>query len=173
MMGRNVLILFLCSVALISAVSGAGGVLINGTGFYLATGGSQDLYQGYSLSLKSVSSDGSVWLQLTEGDKVVKSDIVHSSGYFVYNRTNTTIFSVLVNKIYSGSPEQSLVSISIYQFIDPDLPAPVGTTIIPGNTMPQNDDNTFPKVQATEEPLIWALGIVFIIILFYVLRKFW
>jgi hypothetical protein len=173
MMGRNVLILFLCSVALISAGSGASGILLNGTGFYLTTGESQELYQGYALSLKSVSSDGSVWLQLTERDKVVKSDIVYSSGYFMYNRTNTTILSVLVNKVYSGSPEQNLVSISIYQFIDPDLPAPVITTIIPVNTMHQNNNNPLPKVQAFTEPLIWVLGICFIIILFYVLRKFW
>ncbi|VVB84997.1 Uncharacterised protein [uncultured archaeon] len=75
---------------------------MNGTGIYLASGDSYGLYQGYILSLKSVSSDGSVWVQLTEKDKIVKNDIVHDYGYFTYNKPNSTILSVKIEKIYSG-----------------------------------------------------------------------
>jgi len=171
---RNVLILFLYLLFFMSINSGASEVLLNGTGIYLASGDSYGLYQGYVLNLKSVSGDGSVWFQLTEKDKIVKSDIVHDHGYFIYNKTNSTILSVKIDKVYSGPSEQNLVSLIIYQYTDPDLPAPIqiGTTPVnPPN--PDNNNNLLPRIQTSHEPVIWALGIVFVLILFYILRKLW
>ncbi len=173
-LGRNISILFLSLIFLMTVSSGAGDILLNGTSIYLATGESSTLYQGYVLSLKSVSSDGSVWLQLTENEKIVKSEIVVNKGYFVYNKTNRTILSVKVDNVYSGSSEQSLVTLSqVYQFIDPDLPIPDKTDAVsqnPGNT---GGSNTIPGIQPQQEPFIWIFGIFFSLILLYILRKLW
>lgn len=153
--------------------SGASDILLNGTSVYLATGDSYGLYQGYILSLKSVSED-SVWLQLEDDDKIVKSEIVAKKGYFAYNKSNRTILSVRVDSIYSGSSEQNLVSLyPVYQYLDADKPVP-NTTIMPRDTPQQDNDNSsIIKIHTPKEPLIWALGIVFILILFYVLRRLW
>ncbi|MDD5473365.1 MAG: S-layer protein domain-containing protein [Candidatus Methanoperedens sp.] len=153
--------------------SAGGDTLLNGTAVYLATGDSYGLYQGYVLDVKSVSNDGSVWLQLTENDRIVKSDIVVDKGYFIYNKTNRTILSVKVDNIYSGSPEQNLVSLYIHQFTDPDMPMPDITEIIPDTTRNPGNNNSSVRIYTPEEPLIWVFGIVFILILFYVLRKLW
>lgn len=160
------------SLVLLSG-SGASDILLNGTSVYLATGDSYGLYQGYILSLKSVSED-SVWLQLEEDDKIVKSEIVAKKGNFYYNKSNGTILSAKVDSIYSGSSEQNLVSLfPVYQYLDADKPVP-NTTVMPGDT-PQQDNDSSPmiRIQTPKETLIWALGIVFILILFYVLRRLW
>ncbi len=168
---RGVLLLFLSLSILISMSSGSSGILLNTT-IYLATEDSYGLYQGYVLSLKSVSSDGSVWLQLSDDDKIVKSEIVHDNGYLIYNRSNKTILSVKIDKVYSGSFEQNLVALLIYQFIDPDKPVPDKTEIIPkGSHKP--DSNTPPIIRVPHESIIWTLGIVFLLILFYIMRKLW
>jgi hypothetical protein len=166
---RDVIYLFI----LIQAGSAASDILLNGTGIYLASGDSYGLYQGYVLSLKSVSGD-SVWLQLAENDTIVKSEIVANRGYFIYNKTNRTILSVKVDNIYSGSSEQSLVSLfPVYQFIDPEKPLPDITEIIPKDTGNPGNDNPSVRIYTPGEPVIWTLGIVFTLILFYILRKLW
>ena len=165
------LLLFLFLLLLIPAGSTAGDNLLNGTNIYIATGDSFSLYQGYILTLKSVSSDGSVWLQLSEGDKIVKSEIAYSSGYFTYTKADKTIVSVKVDKVYSGSSE--LVSLSLYQFIDPDMPAPKVTEITPKDTQDQNDTNSSIRIHTPVEPVAWALGILLVLALFYAMRKLW
>lgn len=166
---RDVIYLFI----LIQAGSAASDILLNGTGIYLASGDSYGLYQGYVLSLKSVSGD-SVWLQLAENDTIVKSEIVANKGYFIYNKTNRTILSVKVDNIYSGSSEQSLVSLfPVYQFIDPEKPLPDITKIIPKDTRNPGNGNPPVRIYTPGEPVIWTLGIVFTLILLYVLRKLW
>ncbi len=159
-------------LSLIFAGSAASDTLLNGSSIYLATGDSYGLYQGYVLSLKSVSED-SAWLQLAEDDEIVKSEIVANRGYFIYNKTNRTTLSIKVDNIYSGSPEQNLVSLSIYQFIDPDKPLPNITEIIPNYTRKPSNSNSSVRIHTPGEPVIWALGIVFVLILFYILRKYW
>ncbi len=152
---------------------GAPDTLINGSTIPLVTGDSYVLYQGYMLTLKSVSGD-SVWLQLTENDKIVKSEVVAIGGYFIYNKTNRTILSVKVDNIYSGSQEQNLVSLyPVYQLIDYDLPLPHVTGIIPEDSKNPGNDSKRVRIYTPKEPLIWALGIVFILFLFYFLRKLW
>ncbi len=169
---RKLLYSSLSLFLLISPSLAASDILLNGTNIYLATGYPVELYQGYTLNLKSVSNDGSAWLQLIQGDKIVKSDIVHDNGYFLYNRTNKTIISVKMEKVYSSSSEQKLVSFSIYQFIDPEIPVP-DRAIIPENTINPDNSSSYPKIYAQGEPVIWILGIYSALILFYVLRKLW
>lgn len=147
-------------------------VLINGTNMYLATGESIALYQEYVLSLKGVSGDGSMWLQLTDNQTIVKSEIVYSYGSFVYNKTNKTIISLDVDKVYSGQLGQHLVSFFLYQFNDPEKPFP-DKTIIPENTVTPGNNNTPPETRSSIDPLIWISGIALVIILIYFVRKLW
>ncbi len=175
MMGRNAPILLLFFLFFFFAFTGSGteDILLNGTNIYLASGDSYGLYQGYVLSIKSVSSDGSVWLQLTENDKIVKSEIV-SRDYFIYNKSNRTILSLKVDNIYYGSSEQTLVSLfPVYQYIDHDLPVPHITEMIPNDIKNPVDKNPAPRMGTPGEPVIWAAGIVFILVLYYILRKLW
>jgi len=146
-------------------------VLINGTNMYLATGESSPLYQGYILSLKAVGSDGSMWLQLTDNETIVKSEIVYN-GSFVYNKNNKTIISLNVNKVYSGQSEQYLVSFFLYQFNDPAKPFS-DKTIIPENTIIPVNNSIPPKTRPSIDPLIGIPGIVLILILIYFIRKLW
>jgi hypothetical protein len=147
-------------------------ILFNGTNMYLATGESITLYQGYVLSLKSVSSDGSMWLQLTDNETIVKSEIVYSYGSFIYNRSNKTIISLKVDKVYSGQSEQNLVSYFLYQFNDPEKPFP-DKTIIPQNTMTPINNNPTPATRPSSELLILTIGISLSLLLFYIVRKLW
>ncbi|VVB95587.1 S-layer protein [uncultured archaeon] len=175
MMGRNAPILFLFFLFFFLAFtgSGTGDILLNGTNILIASGDSYGLYQGYVLTVKSVSSDGSVWLQLTENDKIVKSEIV-ARDYFIYNKSNRTIVSIKVDNIYYGSSEQTLVSLyPVYQYVDPDLPVPDITEMIPKDVNNPVDKNPLPRIYTPGEPVIWAAGIVFILVLYYILRKLW
>jgi|GEM_PF-1792615 len=171
-MRRQVLSLLLW-LLLISAGSAASDVLLNGTNIYLATGDSYGLYQGYILSLKSVSSDGSVWLQLDSKDQMIKSEIVRNYGSFVYNKTNRTILSIKVGRVYSGSSDQALVSFLLYQFKDPDMPLSNQSGTLPSNTRDTINDDETPIPKSPREPVIWALGIFSVLSLIYILRKLW
>ena len=174
MLKRRLVISLLIVPLLITTVTAANSTLLNGTHIYLATGDSYGLYQGYILNLKSVSSDGSVWLQLNQKEQTVKSDVVRSYDYFIYNKTNKTILSIKIDNIYSGSSEQSLVSLYLYQFIDPSMPAPVQTEeISPAQTRNPNNSISFPRIHTPQEPAIWALGVFFVLALFYIVRKLW
>ncbi len=175
MMGRNAPILFLFFLFFFLAFtgSGTGDILLNGTSIYLTSGDSYGLYQGYMLSVKSVSSDGSVWLQLTENDKIVKSEIV-TRDYFIYNKSNRTILSIKVDNVYYGSSEQTLVALSpVYQYVDPDLPVPDITEMIPKDVKNPVGKNPASGLHTPGEPVIWAAGIVLILVLYYILRKLW
>ena len=171
---RKVLYLVILLIFFILPGSGASDVLLDGTIVHLVTGDSYGLYQGYLLTLKSVSSDGSVWLQLTEDDKLVKSEIIGNSGYFVFNKSNRTIISVKVEAVYSGSQEQNLVSLfPVYQYLDTDKPAPAVTGAPPENMPVPGNNNSIIRIHTPAEPVIWALGIVFTLIMFYILRRLW
>jgi hypothetical protein len=175
--GRIGLLLFLYFSSLTFIGAGGGNLLINGTNIYLATGDSYGLYQGYIITLKSASSEGFVWLELADNDKIVKSEIVYTPGEFVYNKTidnstNWMILSVKVDKVYSGSSEKNLISMRIYQFGDIDKPF-INITSFPENNVPSENSSSSPVYKPPQEELIWVLGIILVIILFYVLRKFW
>jgi hypothetical protein len=163
-----ILLLYFLSIA----GSARSDVLFNGTNMYLATGESSALYQGYVLSLKGISSDGSMWLQLTDNETIIKSEIVYSYGSFVYNKTNKTIISLNVDKVYSGPSEQHLVSFFLYQFNDPEKPYP-DKTIIPENTVTPGNNNPPSITRSSIDPLIWISGIILVLILIYFVRKLW
>lgn len=174
MLFRNILLIFISLLFLTSEGSGTSDVLLNGTSIYLATGESYGIYQGYVISLKSVSSDGSIWLQLIDNGKVVKSDIVRINSFFNYNKTNRTILSITVYNIYSGSSEQDLVALyPVYQYMDPDLPAPSQTGIIPENNLENESTDLFQGKDRLPETPILVLWVVLTFILFYVIRKLW
>ena len=173
MLKRRLALSLLLVPFLITTGSAANSTLLNGTHIYLATGDSYALYQGYILNLKSVSSDGSVWLQLNQKEQTVKSDVVRSYDSFIYNKTNKTILSVKVDNIYSGSSEQSLVSLYLYQFIDPDMPVPARTEIVPVQTRNPDNNISFPRIRTPQEPVIWALGVLLVLALFSIVRKLW
>jgi hypothetical protein len=162
---------------IIPAVSGAdetGKVLLDGTTVHITSGDSYLLYQMYLLSVKSISPDGSIWLQLTINDETVKSGIVDVGDYFIYNKTNMTILSARVDNVYAGASEQSLVSLSpVYQYTDPDLPLPVHTEIGQGRNGSLDNGSTQPGIYTPRETLVWIVGIVLVITLFYILRKLW
>jgi len=175
MMGRSAPILFIFFLFFFfaSTGSGKGDILLNGTSIYLASGDSYGLYQGYVISVKSVSSDGAVWLQLTENNKIVKSEIL-ARDYFIYNKSNRTILSIKVDNVYYGASEQTLVSLfPVYQYIDPDLPVPDITEMIQRDVNNSVDKNTTARIHTPGEPVIWAAGVVFILVLYYILRKLW
>ncbi len=151
----------------------ANDILLNNTNLYLVTGEPKFLYQGYVLTVKSVSNDGSVWLQLSENNTIVKSEIVRDYGYLMYNKTNRKILSVKINKIYSGSIEQSLVAMSVYQFIDPNKPLPANASITPADAQDPGNNSSSSKQKNFFETLTWTFVIIFILILFYILRKLW
>ncbi len=173
MLKRRLVISLLLVPLLITTVTAANSTLLNGTHIYLATGDSYVLYQGYILNMKSVSSDGLVWLQLNQKEQTVKSDVVRSYDYFMYNKTNRTILSVKVDNIYSGSSEQSLVSLYLYQFIDPSMPVPNQTEIVPVQTRNPDNNISFPRIRTPQEPTIWVLGVLLVLALFYIVRKLW
>ena len=170
-MRLNILILLLF-LSILPSTAARSDILINGTNMYLATGESSPLYQGYVLSLKSVSSDGSMWIQLNDNDTILKSEIVYSYGSFVFNKSNKTIISLKVDKVYSGPSEQNLVSFFLYQFNDPEKPFP-DKTIIPVNTLEPEKNNTPVKTKRSIDPLIWIPGIAIVLLLFYFVRKLW
>lgn len=170
-MRQNILVLLLF-LSIIPSTSAGSDVLFNGTKMYLATGGSVALYQEYTLSLKSVSGDGSMWFQLKDKDKIVKDEIVYSYGSFAYNKTNKTILSLAVEKTYSGQSEQHLVSFILYQFNDPEKPYP-DKTIIPENIPSPENNDTSVRFQPSIDPMISITGIVLVIILIYFIRKLW
>jgi hypothetical protein len=173
-MGRKIVTLVVFIFLLASSASGASDILLNGTSLYLSTGGSYGLYQGYIITLKSVSSDGSAWLELTSNDTFVKSEIVHIKGFFTYNKTNRTILSLRVDNIYSGSNEDDLVSFfPAYQYIDPDMPAPKIIEITPVETQGQENNSMPPKQKPVPETVIAVVVIFFILFIFYIIRKLW
>lgn len=174
MIGRNVLTLAISALILALSGSAASDIILNGTGFYLKTGDSFGLSQGYIIKLKSVSIEGSVWLELESDNKIVKSEITNLKGNFTYNKTNRTIISLKVDNIYSGSRDVNLVSFyPVYQYIDPDMPAPRIIKTTPVET-PYLDNTSIPALKLViSEELIWVAVIILILILFYLIRKLW
>ncbi|WP_340820725.1 S-layer protein domain-containing protein [Methanolobus sp. WCC4] len=101
-------------------------VLINGTGIFLTTGDSWDLYQGYILSIKSVNLENKqAWLELLLNDELLKEGFLSEGDTFVYSKGEDEIINITLDTIYI-SPEGELVTFKpAYQYQDRDLPEPV------------------------------------------------
>ena len=174
MMGRNVSRLAISLFILIVTGSAASDIILNGTNFFLVTGDSYGLSQGYIIKLKSVSSEGSVWLELESDNKIIKSEIIHLKGRFTFNRTNITIISIKVDKIYAGPGDTNLVSFfPVYQYVDPDLPPPKAIELTPVQTPGQNNSSDSPAKPYVPENVIIISILLFLFILLYILRKLW
>ncbi|NJD51433.1 MAG: hypothetical protein FIB07_01035 [Candidatus Methanoperedens sp.] len=173
-MGKIVSSLVVSLIILTLSGSAANDIILNGTDFYLSTGDSYGLSQGYVIKLKSVSNEDSVWLELESNDTIVKSEIIHLKEYFTYNKTNRTILSLKVDNIYSGSKDTNLVSFfPVYQYIDSDMPVPKIIEITPVKTPEQTNYSAPPKEQPIPEFIIWITGVILVIALFYIVRKLW
>ena len=174
MMGRNVSTLAISLVILAFSGSAASDIILNGTGFYLTTGDSYGLSQGYMIKLKSVSNEWSVGLELESDNKIVQSEITNLKGNFTYIKKNRTILSLKVDNIYSGSRDAKLVSFfPVYQYIDPDMPAPKIIKITPVETSYLDNTSAPALKQTISEQVIWLAVIILLLILFYVIRKLW
>jgi hypothetical protein len=174
MMGRKIFTLLVLIFFFVTSASAAGDIIINGTSFYLSTGGSYGLSQGYIISLKSVSNDGSAWIELTSSDMFVKSEIVHINEYFTYNKANRTILSLRLDNIYSGSNDMNLVSFfPVYQYLDSDMPAPKIIDETPIETPGQENNSVPPQQKAVPETAIVVIGIFFVLFILYIIRKLW
>ena len=174
MMDKNVSTLAISLIILAFSGSAASDIILNGTDFYISTGDSYGLSQGYVVKLKSVSNDESIWLELESNETIVKSEIIHLKDYFTYNKTNRTILSLRVDNIYSGARDVNLVSFfPVYQYIDPDMPAPKIIEILPIKTTGKDNYSVPPTRQSFPEDIIWITGIILVIVLFYVVRKLW
>jgi len=173
-MDRKLFTLVVLIFIFTSHASGTSDIILNGTSLYLSTGDSYGLFQGYIITLKSVSNDGSAWIELTSSDIIVKSEIVQIKEYFTYNKTNRTILSLRVDNIYSGSNDKNLVSFfPVYQYIDPDMPTPELVEIIPFETPEQENNSISPQQKTVSETAIAVIGVFFILFMFYIIRKLW
>src|SRR5659263_622623 len=163
MMSRKIFTFVVFIFIFASSATGASDILLNGTSFYISTGDSYGLFQGYIITLKSVSNDGSAWIELTSSDMIVKSEIVNIKELFTYNKTNRTILSLRLDTIYSGSNDKNLVSFfPVYQYIDPDMPAPKIIGITPAETYSLENNSTLPQQNVFSETAIVEIGVFYI-----------
>ncbi|MCX9083968.1 MAG: S-layer protein domain-containing protein [Candidatus Methanoperedens sp.] len=172
-MGRNTFTLFLFILFFAYSASATNDIILNGTSFYLSTGGSYVLAQGYVITIKSVSNDGSAWIELTSKDAYIKSEIIHINDLFTYNKTNRTILSMKIDNIYSGSDDKNLVSFfPVYQYMDPDKPAPEIIEITPVETQVQENENFLQRKDDPEAGIL-VIGVLFILFMSYIIYKLW
>ncbi len=114
-------------------------VLVNDTSIYLVTGKTWNFYQGYNFSIKSVNQEAdSVWLELSLGNKVLKSQILREGDTFIYEKNGRTILNITVNVIYAGDGEELVAFSPVFQYMDRDLPEPV----IPGDESNESQNNS-------------------------------
>jgi hypothetical protein len=114
-------------------------VLVNDSSIYLVTGNSWHFYQGYNLSIKGVNQEAdSVWLELSLGNKILKTQVLGEGNYFIYQKNNRTILNITVNTIYAGDGEELVTFAPVFQYMDVELPAP----IIPEDEIDDEQNNS-------------------------------
>jgi len=114
-------------------------VLVNDSSIYLVTGNSWHFYQGYNLSIKGVNQEaGSVWLELSLGNKILKNQVLGEGNNFTYQKNNRTILNITVNTIYAGDGEELVTFAPVFQYMDVELPAP----IIPEDEIDDEQNNS-------------------------------
>lgn len=98
-------------------------LLIDGEGQVLVNGEQRTFYQGYSIVIKGVGSRGDkAWIELMQNGTTVDYGVFGADDHFVYEKKDE-IFNVTIDHIYVGS-QKDLVFFYVYQYLDPDLPAP-------------------------------------------------
>ncbi|OPY23362.1 MAG: hypothetical protein A4E23_00552 [Methanomethylovorans sp. PtaU1.Bin073] len=114
-------------------------VLVNDSSIYLVTGNSWHFYQGYNLSIKGVNQEAdSVWLELSLGNKILKTQVLGEGNNFIYQKNNRTILNITVNTIYAGDGEELVTFAPVFQYMDVELPAP----IIPEDEIDDEQNNS-------------------------------
>lgn len=114
-------------------------VLVNDSSIYLVTGNSWHFYQGYNLSIKGVNQEAdSVWLELSLGNKILKTQVLGEGNNFTYQKNNRTILNITVNTIYAGDGEELVTFAPVFQYMDVELPAP----IIPEDEIDDEQNNS-------------------------------
>ena len=112
-------------------------LLIDGEGQVLVNGEQRAFYQGYSIIIKGVGSKGDkAWIELMQNGTTVDYGVFGEDDHFVYGKNNE-IFNVTIDHIYIGS-QNDLVFFYVYQYLDPDLPAPAPGS--PFDTTPASND---------------------------------
>jgi len=139
------ILLFLVLLTLIALVLPAQSVvivedvLVNDSSIYLVTGNSWHFYQGYNLSIKGVNQEAdSVWLELSLGNKILKTQVLGEGNNFTYQKNNRTILNITVNTIYAGDGEELVTFAPVFQYVDVELPAP----IIPEDEIDDEQNNS-------------------------------
>lgn len=167
------LLLFLAlflSIALVvpaQAVLVVEDVLVNDSSIYLVTGNTWHFYQGYNLSIKSVNQEAdSVWLELSLGNKVLKTQVLGEGNSFTYQKNNRTILNITVNTIYAGDGDELVAFSPVFQYLDGELPAPIipedehnggqNTTLIDDISIGTNPIEGFTLVTAIPVSIIAA-----------------
>jgi hypothetical protein len=121
-------------------------VLVNDTSIYLVTGNTWHFYQGYNFSIKSVNQEAdSVWLELSQGNTMLKSQILGEGDTFTYEKNGRTILNITVNIIYAGDGEELVAFSPVFQYIDGDLPEPV----IPEDESDEGQNNNIDDTLST------------------------
>jgi hypothetical protein len=93
-------------------------VLVNDTSIYLVTGKTWNFYQGYNFSIKSVNQEAdSVWLELSLGNKVLKSQILGEGDTFIYGKNGRTILNITVNDRSSQKMKAMKARITVLKMI--------------------------------------------------------
>ena len=111
-------------------------LLIDGEGQVLVNGEQRTFYQGYSIIIKGVGSRGDkAWIELMQNGTTVDYGVFGADDHFVYGKKDE-IFNVTIDHIYVGS-QKDLVFFYVYQYLDPDLPAPAPGS--PFNTTPASN----------------------------------
>ena len=111
-------------------------LLIDGEGQVLANGEQREFYQGYAICIKGVGSRGTqAWVELLQNGTTVEYGISGADDHFTYEKKGE-IFNVTIDHIYIGS-QKDLIFFYVYQYLDPDLPAPVPGS--PFNTTPASN----------------------------------
>ena len=134
---------------------------MDGTGIFLTTGESWTFEQGYTLSVKSVNQGtNEAWLELSLNENILREGIFREKDTLVYSR-EAEILNITVDTIYSSPTGELVTFMPVYQYLDPQLPAPEtqengqdGQSGEHGPQTPVEDDDIF---SAPGFGIVWAL----------------
>jgi len=154
-------LLLLCSSLLPVASGAQNTVLMDGAGIFLTTGESWTFEQGYTLTVKSVNQGtNEAWLELSLNENILREGIFREKDTLVYSR-ETEILNITVDTIYSSPTGELVTFMPVYQYLDPQLPAPEtqdngqdGQSGEHGPQTPVEDDDIF---SAPGFGIVWAL----------------
>jgi hypothetical protein len=155
-------LLLLCSSLLPVASGVQDTVLMDGTGIFLTTGESWTFEQGYNLTVKSVNQGtNEAWLELSLNENILREGIFREKGTLVYSR-EAEILNITVDTIYSSPTGELVTFMPVYQYLDPQLPAPEtrengqdGQSGEHGSQTPVEDDDIF---STPGFGIVWALA---------------